>query len=411
MSIRSLAVVACASLASCVVNPSPAARPMTSLEDAAAGRTCVQGLDLTDPQDCSKVQGLLLPETLPPARGNQVADAMPAVQLGFQVFYDMRFAGAPGMRCASCHVPEKSFVDDLPVSLGNDGSPLRRNSQSIFTAAWNTTEYFWDGRVDSLWSQSLAAMEEPTEMAGTRLAIAHVVTSHPVYRPMYEAAFGAPPDLSDEARFPASGKPGEPSFEAMAAEDQVLINRIFSNVGKAIEAYVRKVATGRGALDRFLLNDVSALNETARRGLATFVKAGCTDCHGGPTLSDGLYHDMKVPPLPGAEPDEGRAEGLAFLEANPFNARGPYFDEIEGQAPPEPTHTDEPMNAFRTPSLRDVALTGPYGHNGYYQTLEDLLADHGPNKLSKDEIDDLVVFFLQLNGQLPDRPWGNWPTN
>lgn len=378
--------------------------------DASVTQLCREDLGIQDGKDCVAVNGLLLPETLPPARGNAVGDSLPAAQLGFQIFYDPRFSTVAEERCATCHIPEKSFGDALPVSLGNDGKPLQRNSPSIFTAAWYPDQ-FWDGRADSLWSQPLIPLENPAEMASSRLAIAHVISDNPIYRDLYAAAFSETPDLSDTKRFPSAGKPGEASFDEMAEGDRDTINRMFANVGKSLEAYMRKVATGRSALDRYLLGDSSGFDAPAREGLATFVKARCIDCHNGPTLTDGRYYDMGVPALEGAEPDSGRAEGLKILKSSIFNAHGPYFDAGDEEIPPLPKASAKDEGAFRTASLRDVAKTGPYGHNGYYATLPELLAEHGQTKLSEEQIASVTVFLLQLNGTYPDRPWSNWPTN
>lgn len=410
MSLRYAAIAGCIWASSCGDgDPSAAVAPDTT--DAAVEDTCFEGLALSDPDDCKKVAALLLPEKLPEARGNAFGDSLAAAELGFQVFYDPRFSTVEEMRCATCHIPEKYFGDGLKVSLGKDDKPLLRNSPSIFASAWTPGDFFWDGRADSLWSQPLFAFENPDEMATTRLSIAHTIVGNEDYRALYTEAFAELPDLSDLERFPLQGKPGDKAFDAMREEDKDTVNRMVANVGKALEAYMRKVATGRAPLDAFLLGDASLFNEGAARGLTTFAKAGCIDCHGGPVLSDGLYHDMKVPPLPGAPKDRGRADGIAILEDNPFNAEGPYYDAKVGKPAPRPSKESNLEGAFRTPSLRDVMRTGPYGHNGYYTKLEELLKAHGPTKLSEAEISDLIAFFLQLNGREPERPWSNWPTN
>lgn len=369
---------------------------------------CVE-LGLGTPEDCETALGMLLPEQLPKARGNALADSLPVAQLGFQIFYDPRFSTVRDIRCATCHLPEKSFGDGRPTPLGNDGQALPRNSPSIFGSAWVTGDFFWDGRADSLWSQPLFAFENSAEMASSRLAVAHTIATQPLYQSLYAEAFGPPPDLSDPVRFPASGKPGEPAFDTMTAEDQATVNRVFANVGKALEAYMRKVATGRAPFDAFLTGE-SELDQSARAGFATFMEVGCAGCHSGPTLSDGRFYNMNVPTVPGAAPDLGRKLAIEVLDANIFNARGPYADTTD--APPRPAvDSADTTAAFRTPTLRNVALTAPYGHNGYYSTLGALLAEHGPTRLSPEQVESITIFLLQLNGRYPDRPWSNWPTN
>jgi cytochrome c peroxidase len=406
MSTRPVSLGLCLLLASC----GGAGASSAPAGDPSVTKQCRDELGIKDGKDCVAVSGLVLPETLPPARGNAVGDSLPAAQLGFQIFFDQRFSTATDERCATCHVPEKSFHDGLQVSLGIDSKPLPRNSPSVFTAAWYPDQ-FWDGRADSLWSQPLFPLESPVEMASSRLAISHVIADNQIYRDLYAAAFGETPDLSDMKRFPSSGKPGAPEFDDMSAADQDVVNRMFANVGKSLEAYMRKVATGRSALDLYLLGDNTALDSSAREGLATFVSARCIDCHNGPTLSDGKYYDMHVPALEGSEPDHGRAAGLAILKNSIFNAHGPYFDAGDEPIPALPKARSEDEGAFRTPSLRDIAKTAPYGHNGYYPTLQDLLANHGPTKLTEAQTSSIIVFLLQMTGSYPERPWSNWPTN
>jgi cytochrome c peroxidase len=401
----------------CVVGLScggPRASSPTDLlpDNPEVSRSCRDDLAITDVAQCREVAAMLLPASLPPSRGNAVADSLPAAQLGFQIFFDSRFSTIPGTRCATCHLPEDHFTDARQVSAGPNDTSLPRNSLSTLTAAWNPGNYFWDGRADSLWSQPLFPLENAAEMATTRLTVAHAVATNSIYLAMYGAVFDPMPDISDSTRFPPSGMPGDAAFDSMAIADQEIINQFWANFGKALEAYMRNVATGRSPLDAYLLGNATALQSGQLRGLSDFVKAGCTTCHGGPTLSDGLYYDMKIPSLPGAAPDTGRAAAIAILDANPFNAQGPYYDRGGAPAPPPPAAaTVADANAFRTPSLRNVAITGPYGHNGYYATLRDLLATHGPTKLTPTQISDITAFLFQLGGAYPQRPWSNWPTN
>ena len=268
--------------------------------------------------------------------------------------------------------------------------------------------YFWDGRADSLWSQPLFAFEKPEEMDFSRLELAHTLYVSP-FREKFEKVFGAMPDLTDIARFPAKGRPGDAAFDRMTTADRDAINRVAANVGKTLDAYMRRVATGRAALDRYLLGEKAALSDAEKKGLTAFVRAKCISCHSGPTLSDGKFYDMKVPLAAGALPDTGRADGLKVLAANIFNADGPYYDR-DGTTPPtipQPTAAD--VGTFRTPTLREVARTAPYAHNGAYPTLEAFLAKHGDVTLDAEAMNSVVLFLLSLNGTYPQRPWSDWP--
>jgi len=396
---------------------------VTVSASAATSVPCLPGLDLVQKRQCAAVRAMLLPEKLPPARGNAYGDSLAAAKFGFQVFFDQRFSQGGLMRCATCHVPETAFHDRRQVSLGRGNRPLPRNSPTLLTAAWTHGDFFWDGRADSLWSQPLFAFENPEEMATTRLELAHTLADHPLYHRLYVDAFGPLPDLTDKTRFPAAGRPGDKAFDAMAEVDKQTINRMVANLGKALEAYMRKLATGRSRLDRYLLGQADGLDSSALEGLSVFVKAGCVTCHSGPTLSDDRYHDMGVPLLPNAADDIGRAGALPILAANPFNRFGIYYDrgatEHLAVAPQVQQRQERPdaetaangRARFRTQTLRNISMTAPYGHNGYYATLGDLLAHHGPVRLTPKQSDSIQIFLMSLRGIYPERPWNNWPSN
>jgi len=374
-----------------------------------------------DQDECDLVHAMELPSSLPPARGNAVGDDPDAALLGFGMFYDARFSSNQNVRCATCHAPERQFHDGKPTSVGI--SPLTRNSPTLLDAARYST-LLWDGRADSVWSQALIPLQNPAEMDYTLLEIAHRVAKS--YKDRYEAVFGPLPPLGDTARFPPEGGPGDPAWEAMTDEDRAAIYLVAANTGKAFEAYQRKVAAGPAPLDRFLSGDPTALTESEQRGLVTFVRAGCADCHSGPLLSDEAFHDLGLPTLDGQAPDLGRETGLAGLLADPFNAQGPYWDGPRPEPPAAATAAD--TGAFRTPSLRNVALSAPYGHDGRFATLRDVVDFHlrgggrgeagvvgtidaglKERMLSDTEKDDLLAFLAALTGEPPAPPWNNWP--
>jgi cytochrome c peroxidase len=367
---------------------------------------------------CQTVKTMRLGASPPPAVGNAVADDPRAARLGFNIFFDRRFSSNGTVRCANCHVPEKQFGDARGQALGLELTD--RNSPSTWAAAWHRWQN-WDGRADSLWSQPLLALENPKEMDFTRLEVAHRVGRS--YRTEYETIFGALPALEDTARFPARGKPGLPEWESMRAEDRQAIDRVAANVGKSLEAFMRKSTYGPGAFDAFLDGDQSALTQSQQVGLVVFFIAKCDTCHSGPNFSDDKFYNLGVEPLPGSAPTAGRAEALAALNASPFNRFGPHFD---GQAPTDrvsPLPTDE--GAFRTPTLRNVANTGPWGHNGRFDTLESVIDFHlqggGTSagrptdsrlptaSLSAAERAALIDFVSAITAARPPSPWDTWP--
>jgi len=341
---------------------------------------------------CAELAAMRLPEKLPASSGNAVADDQDAALFGHAVFFDARLSANQNVRCATCHIPERFFADGKPTSTGL--AVVTRNSPSIYTAAWKRWQ-MWDGRADSLWSQPLLAFENPLEMDFTRLELAHRVAT--TYRAQYEALFGALPDLS---QFPARGKPGDAAFDGLTEEEQLAVNRVVANVGKALEAYERRLALSPGPFDDFLDGDDKALSASEREGARVFFSAGCNDCHSGPQLSDDSFHVVGTPT------ERGRAQGLETLARSPFNAAGVFHDGAP-EVIPSPTAEDE--GAFHTPSLRNVARTGPWGHDGSLGTLEAAVDSHLPSSVSAADRAALLAFLRALDARDPPSPWNNWP--
>jgi cytochrome c peroxidase len=369
--------------------------------------------------ECATVHAMALPAALPPARGNAKGDDPDAAALGFAVFFDARFSAGESVRCATCHMPENRFADGKPTSTGL--ARITRNAPTLINAARNRWS-FWDGRADSVWSQPLFAFEAPLEMGFTRLEIAHTIALH--YAPDYENVFGPLPPLDDTTRFPAKGKPGDPAWDGMTESDREAVDLVVANVGKSLEAYIRKLAAGPSAFDRCLAGDATALDADQRAGLVVFVKNGCPSCHDGPLLSDQKFHALGVPAWPGDPVDVGREGAYATLAASPFTAQGPYWDGPKEDVPVTPAPGD--FGAFRTPSLRNVSQSGPWGHNGWFATLADAVAFHGPNaasdsaagardpllgtaSLSDADLQRVVHFLEALDGDYPLPPWNDWP--
>jgi cytochrome c peroxidase len=373
---------------------------------------------------------------LPSDPTDRVADSAPAAALGQFLFFDTRLSANGEIACATCHQPARGFSDGRAVATGL--APGRRNTPTLLNAALNHW-FFWDGRADSPWSQALQPLEGPREEGGDRLHIAHRVAADAALSAAYQRVFGELPPLADATRFPPHARPdpdpGSPlaeAWQAMAPSDRTEINRVFSNLGKAIEAYERKLVSGGSPFDTYVEGlrtgdpgNQAAISPAAARGLKLFVgAANCGACHTGPALSDGEFHNLGLPLLPGAEPDRGRVEGLTLLRADDFNAAGPFSDDPTGPAgqrlgflpPPE-----SQLGAFKTPSLRNIALTAPYMHDGRFATLPEVLDFYAQGKaasrgrlfgtrdanltlvprLTPDQRADLVAFLMALTGAPP----------
>ncbi len=369
----------------------------------------------------------------PPDPSNSVADDERAARLGQALFFDERLAGA-GVSCATCHDPRKGFTDGKPVSEGVGRG--RRHTMTLWNVAYGRW-FFWDGRADSLWSQALVPMESETEMGGNRVAIVRHVATDLRLRAAYEAVFGVPPDLSLASRFPVAARPvpsrpDDPqslAWAGMEERDRVLVDRAFTNLGKAIAAYERRLVSRHSPFDRFVEEihaggKGTALSPSARRGLELFLGRGnCRICHGGPNFTDREFHNTGVPPADrNALPDPGRYAGIDRVLESPFNLTGRYPDvqsEAAGEMLRLLRRSPETWGQFKTPTLRNVARTAPYMHQGQLPTLRDVLrfysmlagtADAGPSRerilvplrLSAEETDDLVAFLESLTDEAID---------
>jgi cytochrome c peroxidase len=361
---------------------------------------------------CAQWQTYVLPKTLPPARGNAYADDEAAAALGMKVFYDNRFSqSGSGVACVNCHVPEHAFTEHKATShtIGDVG----RNAPDLINAAWYTQSHFWDGKVDNLWSAPLFTLEQDSEMGGTRLGVVHTLWS--IYKIRYEKIFGPLPDFSDSQRFPLSGKPGTPQFDAMSRADQELVNQVYVNLGKSLEAYIRKLAAGRSPFDDFTNGSTKSLSADAQRGMVAFNAHACDSCHSGPTFSDERFHDLGLPRKAGQPPDLARAGGVAFSRQWRFTSASEFADTIdEVEAGAKAAAPTGDSKGFRTPSLRNVELTGPYFHDGAFDTLDQAIDAHSrilpkhttPNAQDKH---DIIEFLRALTGRPPQPPWNYWP--
>ena len=366
---------------------------------------------------------------------NAVADDAAAARLGQFLFYDGRLSANGKVACVTCHLPEHFWTDARPLAqaLGT----TKRHAPTLLNTAWNRW-YFWDGRADSQWSQALKPLEDPNEHGGTRLQFAHAIYDDPDLRRAYERLFGPLPDLADRQRFPASGRPlpQDPThpyhvaWMSMRREDQEAVNRVLANLGKAIAAFERRLVSRDAPFDVFVeglrradAKKLTALSVSAQRGLQLFVgKANCRQCHVGPNFTDGEFHTIGLPPRDGSPPDLGRFAGITAVLADPFNAMGAYSDDptLKGRGEIKFLRAQsENYGQFKVPTLRNVADTAPYMHDGRFASLPEVLnfystqagtLDSGhhqetvlrPLNLSDAEIADLIAFLRSLSGSPPD---------
>jgi cytochrome c peroxidase len=263
--------------------------------------------------------------------------------------------------------------------------------------------------------------------------LAKLLQAH--YRRDYEAVFGPMPPLQG---LPADASPlGTPeerqAWASLSGAQRDEVNRVFANLGKAIAAFERTVNYGPSRFDRY----VEALQAGDRagqqvltaqevKGLRLFIgKAQCATCHSGPLLTDQAFHNTGVPPRDPSRPDRGRALGSAKVLTDEFNCLGRYSDaQAESCQELRFIAADDPAmeGAFKTPSLRNVALRAPYMHAGQVETLEAVVAHYRrspaaavgrselvqagdahdahrqPIHLSDQEAQDLVAMLRALSG-------------
>ncbi len=355
-----------------------------------------------------------LPEVPPPSPTNRFADNPDAALLGQKFFFDERFSIDATVSCATCHSPFYGFADVEATSLGVDRGT--RNAPTLLNVAYNQW-HFWDGRADSLWAQALIALEGEKEQAGTRLQYTHLIKN--LYRKDYEVVFGPLPNLVNTDRFPPNGKPGDPQFDNMSEADKIAVNTVFANIGKAIEAYERLLISRNAPFDQYVAGDMNAISIEAKRGLKLFIGKGfCILCHDTPSFTDNEFHNLGVPQGKFPE-DTGRYDGIKQLLDSPFNGGGIYSDDPD--VPQRILNFLEPtqqhQGQFKTPTLRNVALTAPYFHTGEFPTLRSIIEFNNaggvpngfvgmregtlePLELNEQEVQDLVAFLLTLTGEL-----------
>ena len=316
--------------------------------------------------------GLLMEMTLPgappPDPTNAKADDPGAAALGAELFFDASLSPSGTVSCATCHDPRKDFTDGLPQSVGVATGD--RNAPSVLLSAHSRWQ-FWDGRADTLWMQAAGPMEDMKEMASSRLFVAHRVAAS--RKAAYEAVWGPLPPLEDGTRFPPSGKPGDPAWAQMTQGDRDLVTRVYVNVAKSIAAFERTLRVAPNALDAYVAGNPAALTQAEKRGLAAFFAAGCAQCHWGPRLTDDAFHGVRFPTgrRDGAA-DTGWRDGILQLMTSEFHAGTPWSDAPQVRfshlAPVSFT-----LGTMKTPPLRGVTSTAPYGHGGTLATLRDVL--------------------------------------
>jgi cytochrome c peroxidase len=297
------------------------------------------------PEQWAKLQELELPPPPDPCQLAQLTPMQcgPATQLAKALFFDNRLSGNATLSCASCHDRTRGFIDsrmpdNVSAALTMSGFTAR-NSMTLLNVAYKET--FATGDHDAFtWSGgqklktcpgkpftsagSVLELAVTVPMGSSKTIVADVVRNDGGYLMLYTAAFGTP-DFDDV--------------------------RVFGNLARAFEAYLATLVTGTTPFDAWLRGDPTAMSKSAQRGFAVFVGKGtCFECHNGPLFSDLQFHDTGVPQkgehVPTVTPDLGRGGVTCDPDDN---------------------------GKFLTAGLRDIAATGPYMHDGVFETLTDVI--------------------------------------
>jgi cytochrome c peroxidase len=324
--------------------------------------------------------------------GNPMSAAK--VELGRYLFYDRRMSGNGTQSCAGCHRQELAFTDGRSRALGSTGESHPRSSMSLVNVAYAPVLTWANPRLTSLEEQALIPMlgEEPVELGlkGHERDFLAALRGDAVYQRLFSRAF-----------------PGETDAFTLA------------NVTRALAAFERSIVSMRSPYDRYRWGgDPSAISDAAKRGERIFFsseRAGCFQCHAGWNFSGGVRFEKAAGELPDENPRGGFFNTGVSLYTRPN--RGLY----------ESTHRDEDIGKFRAPSLRNIAVTAPYMHDGSIATLEGVVDHYAaggrlahPNKspilrglsLTAADRSDLVEFLKTLTDEalLRDPRWSDpWP--
>lgn len=306
-------------------------------------------------------QSFILPLKAPEPKDN-IANAH-KIELGKQLFFDPRISKDGTVSCNSCHNVMSSGTDNRPVSAGVGGQLGGRSAPTVFNAAFHSAQ-MWDGRKTTLEDQATGPITNPIEMAmPSNDAVVDRLKQIDGYAEQFTKAFGGKDALNIE------------------------------NFAKAIAAYERTLITPNSPFDRWAKGDSHAISASAQRGFTKMSEIGCTSCHSGPGFSG--------PALP---------TGTPFLQRFPTFTDNEYvkkYDLMADEGRKAVTKEESDAHMFRVPTLRNVATTAPYFHNGKVLTLQEAIRVMAKTQLNKNlapnEVEDIYNFLVTLTGTIPEQ--------
>lgn len=277
------------------------------------------------------------------------------VELGKLLYFDPRFSETGTVSCNSCHNLMLGGEDNRAFSMGVHGKTGGRSAPTVWNAAFASTQ-FWDGRAASLEDQAKGPVVNPVEMGMSDIEIAmNRVREIPGYESYFVRAFGSDNPMTVE------------------------------NAAKAVAAFERTMITPNSRYDQYVKGAKDVLNDQELRGMKLFDETGCTNCHSGPAFN-GPTMDI----------------GTGFFMKFPMYSDNDHVASLDLVA--DKGKDDKHM--WKVPTLRNIALTAPYFHNGSAKTLDDAVRVMAKVQLNKDlqeaQIEDITAFLGTLTGEFPD---------
>jgi cytochrome c peroxidase len=290
-----------------------------------------------------------IPDELKSLKGKPVTPEL--VELGKALYFDPRLSRSGFISCNSCHNLGMGGADFQETSVGHGWKRGPRNAPTVFNAVFNIAQ-FWDGRAKDLKEQAKGPVQAAVEMNNTPEMTVQTLKSMPEYVDMFGKAFRSDKD-----------------------------SVTFDNMAQAIEMFEATLLTPDSRFDKYLKGDSSALSAQEKTGLEKFISKGCAACHGGINMGGTGYYKFGVMERPKSEllsGDKGRFK-VTSLD------KDEYF--------------------FKSPSLRNIALTSPYFHSGKVWSLEDAVSTMGSVQLgislTKNDVQDIVAFLHTTTGLQP----------
>ena len=326
---------------------------------------------------------------LPPVEANPDNPPTEArLALGRALFFDNRISGSGTMNCATCHLPHQGWTVQTPLSPANPGQVERRNSPTLINVGYNKA-LIWDGRAFPLEKQAIGSTKNPLHKGQDIDKLMAMLKEDATMVQMFKEAYGNEPNPED--------------------------------YGKALAVFQRHfIVTGPSPFDRYAQGDVSAMDEVAVRGMLLFKgKGDCIACHNGPNFTDYGFYNIGLEHNPILD-DEVHQKVLRFDAKRTGNEDWETITTDPGRY--LITHADGDWGRFKTPTLRNLADTPPYMHDGRYRTLEEVIDhyDRGgdqvrnqdprikPLGLSDQEKQEIKAFLTALRGPLPDIRMQDW---